>query len=184
MSNTFSIGLPTKKLEPPIAIRLATPRGSKTVAKEEVDVNVEIARGTAVKLNFLIVPVKDYAGILVMVFLQKYAVTLDTAGLRPKFGRFNNYEIKCQEFSTSAASNSTAVTNVSTAATLLPSNELPPEEEDVCGKKKEVPDFKKEFPKEFPDKEPEELPPLRGNCNPGLGLFRRKNIYSRDGTCL
>jgi hypothetical protein len=57
-----------------------------------------------VKVSFLIVPVKDYAAILGMPFLQKYAVTLDTAGLRAKFGRFNNYEVKCQEYSTSAAS--------------------------------------------------------------------------------
>jgi hypothetical protein len=87
-------GIQTTKLEPPIAIRLAT-KGSKTTAKDEVTINVEIAKGILVKVKFLIIPLKSYAAIMGMPFLQQYKVTLDPANGEAKFGSFNNYIIKC-----------------------------------------------------------------------------------------
>jgi hypothetical protein len=107
-------GIHTTKLEPPIAIRLAT-KGSKTTAKDEVTINVEIAKGIIVKVKFLIIPLKSYAAIMGMPFLQQYKVTLDPANGEAKFGSFNNYIIKCQRYSTAATITSTA-TAVTTAA--------------------------------------------------------------------
>jgi hypothetical protein len=46
------------KLEPPIAMRLAT-KGTKTTAKDEVTINVEIAKAIIVKVKFLIIPLRS-----------------------------------------------------------------------------------------------------------------------------
>jgi hypothetical protein len=82
-------GIHTTKFEPPIALRLAT-KGSKTTAKDKVTINVEIAKGTIVKVKFLIIPLNSYAAIMGMPFLLQYMVTLDPANGEAKFGSFNN----------------------------------------------------------------------------------------------
>jgi hypothetical protein len=152
-------GIHTTKLEPPIAIRLAT-KGSKTTAKDEVTINVEIAKGIIVKVKFLIIPLKSYAAIMGMPFLQQYKVTLDPANGEAKFGSFNNYIIKCQRYSTAATITSTA-TAVTTAAARMGSHEQTMEMAPNLMKERirVLPDFKKEFPGVFPDKEQEGLPP-------------------------
>jgi hypothetical protein len=158
-------GIHTTKLEPPIAIRLAT-KGSKTTAKDEVTINVEIAKGIIVKVKFLIIPLKSYAAIMGMPFLQLYKVTLDPANGEAKFGSFNNYIIKCQRYSTAATITSTA-TAVTTAAAIMGSHEQTMEMAPKLMKEKigVLPDFQTEFPGVFPDKEQEGLPPSRGECD-------------------
>jgi hypothetical protein len=109
-------GIHTTKLEPPIAIRLATKK-SKTTAKDEVTIT-----GIIVKVKFLIIPLKSYAANMGMPFLQQYKVTLDPANGEAKFGSFNNYIIKCQRYSMAATITCTA-TAVTTAAARMESHE-------------------------------------------------------------
>lgn len=167
LSNQFvqSNGIHTTKLEPSISIRLAT-KGSKTTAKDEVTMNVEIAKGITVRVKFLIIPLKSYAAIMGMPFLQQFRVTLDPANGEAKFGSFNNYIIKCQRYSTAATVTSTATT-VRTAATHTELHET----ELKLGK---LPNFKEEFPEVFPEKEPEGLPPSRGECDHEIPIIAGK----------
>jgi transposase InsO family protein len=166
MSTSFANGVSTRKLNPPISIRLAT-RGSKTVAKEEAIVEMEIAKGKMVKVHFLIVPLKTYAAILGMPFLQKYRVMLDPAEGRVTFGSLNNYTIKCQKFSTAATIVSTAATiaNITVSET---TNENTNEDLVV------IPNFEAEFPEVFPKQEPEGLPPSRGDCDHRIRIIPGK----------
>ena len=85
--------LPTKQLDKPSEIRMAT-KNSRTTANHSAKAEVDIGKGCKIPCEFLLVPIASYDIILGMPFMKQAKVVLDTADSTATF-KDNGVIIQC-----------------------------------------------------------------------------------------
>ena len=100
--------LPTKQLDKPSEIRMAT-KNSRTTANHSARAEVDIGKGRKIPCEFLLVPIASYDIILGMPFMKQAKVVLDTADSTTTF-KDNGVTIRCS--ATSPLAMASAATDI------------------------------------------------------------------------